>query len=244
MRARSLLAVALLALPIAAEAQRLPRIPRIVDRGPARPAPLPPTAGPIAYERQYVRRPFTVESYPLVSYFHAPGFEGDLQQFITGGMGERLDFRVNRNLSFTIDLTQSFIGGPAVTQTAELGVRMRPESAVVRRWYPYVDVRGGFVYVAERNLRPYDYVSPTGASYYQAAGGFGGVAAGGIEYALHPRATLTTGASLMRANLAPFTDGSRQLDRSTLTAVRYSIGVRFNPGYWAPANTLQQRPSR
>jgi hypothetical protein len=243
MRARSLLAVALLALPSASEAQRLPAIPRILDRGPARPAPLPPMAGPIAHERRYVRMPYTVESYPLISYFSAPGFDGDLRNFINGGMGERLDFRVNRNLSATLDLTQSFIGGPAVTQTAELGIRMRPESQIVQKWYPYFDVRGGFVYVAEREARPFDYVSSTGGNYYQAAGGFGGIAAAGIEYALHPRATLTMGTSVMRANLAPITSGSRELDRSVLTAVRYSVGVRFNPGYWAPAN-LPQRTTR
>lgn len=242
MRVRSLLAVALLLLPVAAEAQRLPRVPRIMDRGPARPAPLPPTAGPIAYERQYIRRPYTVESYPLVSYFNAPGFDGGLRSFVTGGVGERLDFRMTRTLSFTLDFTQSFLGSPAMAQTAELGVRIRPESRIERRWYPYFDVRGGFVYVAEREMRPYDYVSGVGG-YAQAAGGLGGIAASGIEYALHPMATLTTGVSLLRANLSPLTSGSRQLDRSTLTAVRYSIGVRFNPGYWAPAN-LPQRSTR
>jgi hypothetical protein len=243
MRARSLLVIAVLALPSVVDAQRLPRIPRIFDR-PPRPAPLPPTAGPVAHERRYVRMPYTVETYPLVSYFNAPGFEGDLQHFITGGLGERLDLRLNRNVSLTLDITQSFIGGPAMTQTAELGVRMRPESRIEQRWYPYFDVRGGFAHVAERNYRPYDYIDPMGTASYQAAGGFGGVAATGIEFAVHPRATLTTGGSIMRANLAPMTNGSRQLDRSTLTAVRYSIGVRFNPGYWAPTNTLEQRPSR
>ena len=240
MRVRSLLAVTLLALPVAAEAQRLPRLPQILDRGPARPAPLPPTAGTIARDQQYVRLPYTVESYPLVSYFSAPGFEGSLQSFVNGGLGERLDLRLSRNLSLTMDLTQSFIGGPAVSQTAELGVRVRPESQIAQRWYPYFDVRGGFVYVSEREARPYDYVNPTGSGYFQAAGGFGGIAATGIEYALHPRATLTTGASVMRANLAPISSGATQLDRSVLTAVRYSIGVRFNPGYWAPANLPQR----
>jgi hypothetical protein len=243
MRARSLLVIALLALPSVVEAQRLPRMPRIFDR-PPRPAPLPPTAGPVAHDRRYVRMPYTVESYPLIGYYSAPGFDGGLESFVTGGVGERLDLRLNRNISLTLDVTQSFLGGPALTQTAELGVRMRPESQIEQRWYPYFDVRGGFAYVAERQMRPADYIDPMGSSYTQAAGGFGGVAATGIEYALHPRATLTTGASVLRANLAPFASGSRQLDRSVLTAVRYTVGVRFNPGYWTTPGMLEQRPTR
>ena len=168
MRVRALLAIALVVLPAAAEAQRLP-MPPLRDRGPARPAPLPPTAGVVAREMQYVRLPYTIESYPLVSYFSAPGFSGDLQSFATGGLGERLDLRLSRTFSLTLDLTQSFIGGPAVTQTAELGVRARPQYDAGRKWLPFFDARGGFVYVAERDLRPFDYVSPTAGSYQQAA---------------------------------------------------------------------------
>jgi hypothetical protein len=243
MRARSLVVIAVLALPSLVDAQRIPSIPRIFDR-PPRSAPLPPTAGPIAHERRYVRMPYTVETYPLVGYYSAPGFGQDFDNFVSGGVGERLDFRLNRNVSLTIDVTQSFFGGPSLTQTAELGVRLRPQSQIDQRWYPYFDVRGGYAYVAQSEMRPYDYVDPTGLNYTQAAGGFGGVAATGIEYALHPRATLTTGASIMRANLAPFSSGSRQLDRSVLTAVRYTVGVRFNPGYWTMPGMLEQRPTR
>ena len=240
MRARAVFAIVLLVLPVVAEAQRMP-VPRIRDRGPARPAPLPPTAGVVAREMYYVRLPYTVESYPLVSYFSAPGLAGDLQSFVAGGLGERLDLRLSRTLSLTLDLTQSFVGGPAVTQTAELGVRARPEGDATRRWLPFLDARAGFVHVAERELRPYDYVDPMSGGYYQSAGGLGAVVATGVEYALHPRFTLTTGGSLVRANLAPFTNGARSFDRSTLTAVRYSIGVRYNPGQWTMPGTLPQR---
>ena len=237
MRARSLLAIAMLVVPALADAQRIPT-PRVRDRGPARPAPLPPTAGPIARETQYVRLPYTVESYPLISYFRAPGFGSS--NFANGGAGERLDLRVSGTVSLTLDLTQSFIGGPVHAHTAELGVRLRPQTASERKSYPFLDARGGFVYVAERELRPYDYVDRSGG-YYQAARGVGGVAAAGVEFALHPRFTLTTAGSVLHANVAPITSGSRQLDRSALTALRYSIGLRYNPGRWVMPANLPQR---
>lgn len=240
MRARTLLALALLVLPAVADAQRIP-MPRIRDRGPARPAPLPPTAGPVAREAQYVRLPYTVETYPFVGYFHGPSLGSRLGQFTSGGVGERLDLRLSRTVSLTLDMTASFIGSPAVSQTAELGVRMRPESESARKWYPFFDVRAGFMHVAERNFRPYDYIDPAaGSGFYQSVGGVGGVAGTGVEYALHPRFTLTTAASVMRANLAPLSSDARNLGRGVMTAARYSIGVRYNPGRWVMPDHLPQ----
>lgn len=241
MRARALFALVLLTLPALAEAQRIP-MPRIRDRGPANPAPLPPTAGPIARDQQYVRLPYTTESYPFIGYFNGPTLGGRLGQFTTGGFGERLDLRLTRTLSLTLDMTASFLGGPAVTQTAELGVRVRPEIRDARKWYPFFDARGGFMHVAERNFRPYDYIDPAaGSGFYQSVGGFGGVAGTGVEYALHPRFTLTTTASVMRASLAPLASTSRDFGRGVMTAARYSVGIRYNPGRWTmPANLPQQ----
>lgn len=240
MRARALLAIVVLALPVAAEAQRLP-MPRIRDRGPATPAPLPPAARPVAHDRQYARFNYTVESYPMISWFDAPALGGQYDGFTTGGVGERLDFRLHERLSLTLDLTQSFLGGPAVAQTAELGVRVRPEHSGDRKWYPFLDARGGFLYLAERRVRAYDYVDPMSGSYYDAAHGFGGVAGAGVEYAVHPMLTLTTGASILRANVRPLGSGERNLQRGSVTAMRYSIGVRFNPGRWIAPGSLPQR---
>lgn len=241
MRVRALLAIVVLALPVAAEAQRLP-MPRIRDRGPANPAPLPPAARPVAHDRQYVRFIYSVESYPIISWLDAPALGGQYDGFTTGGMGERLDFRLHERLSLTFDLTQSFLGGPAVTQTAELGVRVRPEHSGERKWYPFLDARAGFLYLAERRLRPYDYVDPMSpVSYYDAAYGFGGVAGTGIEYAVHPMLTLTTTGSILRASVQPLGAGERNLQRGGVTAVRYSIGMRFNPGRWSAPASLPQR---
>jgi len=244
MRARALLAFVVLALPAAADAQRLP-MPRIRDRGPAAPAPLPPAARPVAHDRQYVRFAYTVESYPMVSWIDAPALGGGHDGFTTGGLGERLDLRLDERLSLTFDLTQSFLGGPAVTQTAELGVRLRPPHSGDRKWYPFLDARGGVLYLVELGVRSYDYVDPiVPVSYYDAALGFGGVAGTGVEYAVHPMLTLTTGASVFRASVQPLTSSGRTLDGGRVTALRYSIGVRFNPGRWSAPASLPQRSSQ
>lgn len=237
MRSRSILAIALVVLPGALDAQRIPT-PRIRDRGPARPAPLPPTARPIAREMVYMRLPFTVESYPLISYFSSAGQSSRVDNFSVGGVGERLDLRLTPHVSLTLDLTQSFIGGPAVTQTAELGTRLRPEARGERKWYPFLDVRAGFLLVSERESRPFDYVDPsTTSSFAKSRYGFGGGAGTGIEYAVSSRFTLTTTGSLMRATLTPLFSDRRPVDRVTMTAIRYSIGFRYNPGRWTmPAN--------
>ena len=231
MRARSLLAIALVVLPAAADAQRIPM--RIRDRGPARPAPLPPAPGRVVREMRYVQLPYTVESYPFASYFNAPGLGSRLDNFAAGGFGERLDLRLMRQLSLTLDMTQTFIGGPAVAQTAELGFRFRPESEIARKWYPFFDVRSAAMYIEERNSRAFDYVDPTTASRFgQASFGFGGAVGTGVEYAITPRFTLTTTGALMRANLRPVVNTTREVGNATMTAVRYSIGFRFNPGRW------------
>lgn len=241
MRTRSMFAIALLVLPAALEAQRIPT-PRIRDRGPVRPAPLPPTARPIAREMVYVRLPFTAESYPLIGYYNAPGLGSRLDNFTVGGTGQRLDLRLTPQVSLTLDLTQSFIGGPAVTQTAELGTRLRPEVRDERKWYPFFDLRAGVLLVSERESRPFDYVDPaTTSSFSRSSYGFGGIAGTGVEYALTPRFTLTTTGSLMRTNLSPLFSDQRQVEPVTMTAVRYSIGFRYNPGRWTMPPNLPQR---
>jgi hypothetical protein len=244
MRVRALVATALLVLPAAAEAQL--RIPRIRDRGPARPVPLPPTARPIAREMVYVRLPYSVESYPLISYFSAPGMGmgvSNVSSWTAGGAGTRLDYRLSRIASLTLDMTSTFIGGPAVTQTVELGTRLRPAPSE-SKWYPFVDLRLGYLNTFERETRPYDYVDPSSASSFSRMNhGIGAVAGTGVEYALHPRVTLTTAGTYMRTRVSPvLSDPSRPITgRHTMSVMRYSLGLRFNPGRWTmPANLPQQ----
>ena len=69
----------------------------------------------------YKRMNFAVETYPMVNHIISPGLtnaRGD-QSWTTFGMGTRVDYRLRHYLSATLDMTSSFIGGPAALQTAD-----------------------------------------------------------------------------------------------------------------------------
>src|SRR3954470_2758956 len=121
MRLRDLVALGLVALPAALGAQRIPP-PRLGGRGPTGPTELPPQPVPVARAIAYQRLRTSVEAYPIVSYIDAPGY-GAMSHWTTFGGGSRVDYRVSRMMSATLDLTSSFLGGPAYIQTAELGTR-------------------------------------------------------------------------------------------------------------------------
>lgn len=231
MRIRAVVAIVSLVLPAAMSAQTLPS-PRVGRRGPARPAPLPPQAAPIARELAYRRLPLSVESYPLVSYVHSPGFTGDglVAGWTTLGAGTRADYRVTRHFSATLDVTSSFLGGPALMQTVELGTRFRPERSE-RRVYPFVDVRAGYISAYNRYLGPiggFDDFAPQGAYGTRYNSGFGGVAGAGMEYTLTRSFSLTTAASVMRNRMT--THSLREGNRSYgMTSYRYTLGLRYNP---------------
>lgn len=234
MRIRAVAAIVLLLVPAVASAQRTP-LPR-AGRGPARPAPLPPQAPTIARELAYKRLPLSVESYPLISFVESSGFaEGALTRWTSAGMGTRLDYRVTRLVSATLDMTSSLFGGPARTQTVEFGTRLRPERSE-RRVYPFIDVRAGYAHAYDTYLRPMDYVDPystatpigVGARYSQGVGAVGG---GGIEVALTRMISLTTAASVMRTQMTTYGfRGARPATNSyRMTSYRYTLGIRFNP---------------
>lgn len=236
MRARPIVAFVLLLLPASLSAQRIPgtRIPRA---GPARPAPLPPQPAPIAAALAYRRSRLAVESYPLISHVSAPDFGGGAGEpgWTSFGTGTRADYRVTRHLSATLDLTSSFIGGPAVTNTAELGTRLRPERTE-HRVYPFVDFRVGYITAFSRNaagLIDDGFGSPPtpddrGSRY---SSGFGGVAGVGMEYALTRRFSLTTAGSVMRSRLTARGFRAEQLGNPSyaMTSYRYMLGIRYNP---------------
>lgn len=235
MRIRAAVAIVAVLLPTVVSAQRIPRT-GTARRGPGRAAPLPPQAAPIAQELAYRRLRLSVESYPMVSRIQSPGFMND--GLITGwtsfGMGTRADYRVSPHLSATLDLTSSLLGGPAVTQTAELGTRLHPERSE-RRLYPFVDLRAGYVYAYNRYLGSasvlYGDPATQGTTAARYNHGFGGVGGVGTEYALTRSWSLTTAASVIRSRMTARALESGQLsDRHyAMTAYRYTIGVRYNP---------------
>ena len=232
MRIRAVVAIVSLLLPAALSAQRVP-LPGS-RRGPARPAPLPPQPGPIATELAYKRLRLTVESYPLISYVQSSGFAANGPTAWTFGAGTRADYRLTPKVSATLDLTSSFLGGPAITQTAELGTRVHPERSE-RRVYPFVDFRIGYISAYNKNPDTFvadPFIDPAAqGSYAQYSRGFGAVGGVGMEYALTRSFSLTTAASVMRSRMTPHSlEGVQTGPRHyTMTSYRYTLGISYNP---------------
>ncbi len=243
MRIRAIIAIVVLMVPTEASAQRL-RLPRM-GRGPTRPAPLPAPPATIARELSYVRLPVSVESYPLITHFQSSGFAAPNapSSWTSAGAGTRVDYRVTRHVSATIDMTSSLFGGPARTQTLELGTRLRPERSD-RRVYPFVDFRFGYMLAYNNYFQPFDLVDPYGTStpgpgsrYSDGVGGIGGV---GLEYALTRTLSLTTAGSVMRARMTTrsFQGANPSSDSYRMTSYRYMLGLRWNPvRFLRPTNT-------
>ncbi|MFN2567167.1 MAG: hypothetical protein ABR499_19400 [Gemmatimonadaceae bacterium] len=231
-RAGAVLSLVALLIPAGLSAQRLP-VPGTGRRGPARPAPLPPQADPIARNLAYKRLRLSVESYPLISYVRS-GLAGDgvASDWTNFGMGTRADYRVARHVAVTLDLTSSFAGGPADVHTAELGIRLRRERSE-RVLYTFADARVGYVSSYSRYFDAIggQFAYSTSEDAFRYSDGFGGVGGVGLEYALTRTFSLTTAASVMRNRMTTRTlvgpePGER---RYTMTLYRYTLGIRYNP---------------
>ena len=238
MRNRTVVAASLLLLPlpVVAGAQRIP-IPVVIGRRAPRPAELPPQPGAIVREAEYRRWRLSTETYPLVSYVQAPGLSGvrAMSSWTTFGVGQRADYLLTRNFSATLDFTSSFLGGPAITNTAELGTRVHPEWAE-HKLYPFVDLRLAYITTYDRGLSGYDdpfaYNLNTPNGYaVRYARGFGVVGGGGLEYVLTPRWSLTSALAVLDTRLSPrdFTTTGVIPSGIQMTSVRFTAGVRYNP---------------
>jgi hypothetical protein len=222
-----------LSLPVELSAQRLP-VPGTGRRGPARPAPLPPQPEPIARNLAYKRMRLAVESYPLVSYFRAPGFAGGpVSGWGSFGSGTRAEYRLSRHVAATFDLTSSFAGGPADVHTAELGTRLRPERSA-RRAYPFADLRVGYVLShtsSQGGIGAYAFPTADGTGAFRYSEGYGLLAGAGMEYDLTRRFSLTTAASVMRNRMTTHTllGGPPSEWSYGMTLFRYTIGIKYNP---------------
>lgn len=238
MRIRDIVAASTLLLPsvpAAALAQRLP-VPVIGRRAP-RPAELPPQPGAIVRELEYRRWRLSVESYPLVSFMQAPGLSGvrAVSSWATFGMGTRADYLLTRNVSATLDITSSFLGGPAITNTGEIGTRIHP-AWVEHKLFPFIDLRVAYISTYDRGLAvygdPYLTSGPTPNGYVvRYANGFGVIGGGGLEYSLTPRWSLTSAMSVLDTRLKPrdFTTMGVLPSGIQMTSVRFTFGVRYNP---------------
>jgi hypothetical protein len=227
MRVRTVVAIVSL-LPAALSAQRLPR----TGRGPTTPAPLPPQAPEIAQVLAYRRSHLTVGTYPMVSFIQSPGFAGTpTSSWTAAGQGTRLDYEFTRFFSATLDITSSFLGGPASLQTGEVGARFHRERTE-SRFYPYLDLRGGYIS---------SYMKSTSAILTDLTGfgstgpadrmshGFGAIAGIGTDFALTSSWALTTEGSVVRNNMTSriLRAGMPEQHSFGMTWYRFSLGLSY-----------------
>ena len=226
---RAAIAVVSILLPAVLSAQRFP-VP-VIPR-PAIPAPLPPQATPVARDLAFRRLRVSVETYPVVSFIRSPGYStfGNFPNWATFGTGTRADYRVTRYMSATLDMTSSFLGGPALVETAEAGTRIaRPRDE--GRWRPYADLRFGYIATFTKTVTAYDGISGGPAAVASYSHGFGGIGGAGFEYALTRMFSLTTELSVMQGGVTShaFEEASISDRHYGITAFRYILGLRFNP---------------
>jgi hypothetical protein len=226
MRVRTVVAIVSL-LPAALSAQRLPR----TGRGPTTPAPLPPQAPEIAQVLAYRRSHLTVGTYPMVSFIQSPGFAGTpTSSWTAAGQGTRLDYEFTRFFSATLDITSSFLGGPASLQTGEVGARFHRERTE-SRFYPYLDLRAGLItsYMKSGNAVLADITGFGTGLPDRMSHGFGAIAGLGTDFALTRSWSLTTEASVVRNSMTSriLRAGESSQHNFGMTWYRYSLGFSY-----------------
>lgn len=172
----------------------------------------------------------------MVSFIRSPGYSssGAFPNWATFGTGTRADYRLTRYMSATLDMTSSFFGGPALVETAEAGTRVaRPRDE--GRLFPFADLRVGYIATFTKNVGAYDGIyggaTPQVADVASYSHGFGGIGGAGFEYALTRMFSLTTELSVLQGSVTSHAfEGAVLADRHYgITAVRYILGLRFNP---------------
>jgi hypothetical protein len=237
MRARTLLAVGLIALPVLAGAQRrTPRggqIPTSVR--PIPPAELPQQPRVVGQSVAYQRSKVSMETYPFMSWVQAPGFaqSGTVARWSNFSVGQRMAYQINQRFQGTLDVTQSIALGYSQITTAELGTRIQTERTDTRA-RPYVDFRFGYV-MSSAGYNTYNGFAPPSSGIRSPgqgySSGFGGIAGTGVEVAISRMVSLTTGVSAIHSRVQGHGSAFASADGKywTMNAIRLQAGLRFNP---------------
>jgi hypothetical protein len=226
MSVRAAILATALFLPSIASAQ-LPA-PRVGGGHPTEPVPLGTQPEVITRSLALVRSRYSVEAYPLFSRVEASAPDSRLPatRWTSFGTGARLDWRHSDYLSWTIDLTASYVDGSALAQTAEIGTRIRPENWN-SRVRPFADLRVGFEHINGSND---GFVTEREVRYGR---GFGALAGAGVEYFLTNTTALTTAMSAMRSSMSAynFNGLSAPTPESSyrMTSYRLTVGLKYNP---------------
>ena len=230
MRARNWVAIGLVLLPSISESQQRPRI-RLGGQ-PPRATPSGPQPRVVSEALRYRRLKLSVEGYTQVSRIDVPSFGGiPGESFTTGGSGTRIEYRFNHMVASTLDLTQSFIGGPVFNESAELGFRFGPSRASADV-VPFVDARAGYFFSQPRQQFGDFTNNPqiNFASVMDYSRGPGIIGGGGVEFAATRRFSVVTAATYARAHLTArrLMQGAGTENKYTMSAMRYVVSLRFN----------------
>ena len=233
MRIRTVMVAVALVLPSVATAQL--RAPGLEGRGPDRRTPGGRQPEVIARAQALVRSRYSVEAYPFINRVEASGLGSGspTTRWTSVGTGTRLDWRQTDYLSWTLDMTASYLGGPAISETAEIGTRIRP-AGWNDRARPFADLRLGFEHVSQSLTNQGLGFTPVfnQSSAMRYGRGFGAAAGAGMEYFLTNTLGLTTAVSVMRTSMTAydFSGMSAPADGGNyrMTTYRLAVGLRYN----------------
>ena len=239
MRTRSFLLIALVSLPAVATAQGGVRLPRGGTTRPGTlPTDLPPEIPVVARALELKRSRWSGEGYSMFSAIQVPGGNGGSASYTAVGAGTRADYRFAEHFSATIDLTASFLGSFANSQTAEVGTRFvpTPRSSIFR---PFFDIRATYTHVNDQYSLPNEADSRVPGSLPNSefsqrgrySGGLGAVAGAGFEYPITNSLAFTNEITAMRTHM-----NSRLLTSSNnpgdtwywMNSIRYALGFKYN----------------
>jgi hypothetical protein len=235
MRTRAFVLAALLVLPAALAAQRMPRVTR---RTPAEPVPLPPEVEPVARAVALKRSHWSAEGYGLISSIEVPAIGQGPTSYTVYGAGTRGDYRFTNHLSATVDMTASSLGAPSTVYTAEVGSRYMPLelSDKVR---PYFDLHAGYIHMSDSYSSPVgpgDAVAGVNQGYSNIdrySRGFGVIGGGGLEMSITNSFAVTTGVSALRTRMTVYRlSGATNLPAGSnywMTSTRLLVGFKYNP---------------
>ncbi|MEP6990970.1 MAG: hypothetical protein ABJA80_08585 [bacterium] len=247
MLTRTALALALLVPGVASAQLRRPP-----GSGGERPQPVPLGRQPEAIARASAleRSKVSFEAYPLISRVSAPSAAtgNPARSWMSVGSGTRIDYRIARTLSWTVDLTSSLLGGSSSMETAETGFRLHSAN-YEDRLRPYVDARIGYEIASEDFNSPFPSGAGAGLTYAPVSRysrGGGGLVGAGAAYSLSSTFSLTAGVAAMRTNMVAYRfDGFSMPtagDRFLMTTYRLTLGINYNPLHRI-SNSVQSAPA-
>jgi hypothetical protein len=248
MRNRTTIFAAMLWLPAALLAQRIP-VPRIPTSIPLEPRTDPgePRPVPVAQRLAYTRSAWSFETTNIASLVQAPGFGSDAgplgRSWSLTGTDLHMEYRTGNSWGPTFDLSGAAFGNsvssPLYPQplmssllTVEPGVRWHM-APLNDRMTPFVDLRGNYMF-ADGSYQTLALSGGAGSAQQwvdgaKSSGGFGAVAGAGVETTLTgPWSLLTELSGIADRMRVTSTTAATPGSRYWMRWYRLSVGVNYN----------------